>query len=804
MKKNLRHSGGDKMDKFRDMDLVIVKNNIKNMLIEELNNSGLMNVKVMSLEEVRGKYYFTYDERAIYYLMKKYGYQVDVARMYLKQITKVSDEDFGNEKIRTIINLRDELRSNNLLIYNNGFKNYLRGKNIVIYNYYDLSKYDLKLINDLEKDNSVRICNDEVIEYNHEVIYQADTIEGEVSFIAGDIVEKINNGIDINKIKICGVSGEYESLIKRIFKWFNIPISINSSVIYSTKIGQDFINNLSNDREAVIEYLNNNYDTSNEVVKSIINRLVKLINKYVWVDKILDVKELIIDEVKNLKVSVERYSNEVSIINNLNEASVDDIVYLIGFNQGEIPKCYKDEDYFNNTLLEKLGLDTTSEINRMEVNKWLFDIKNVKNLIITSKRVSSLGEHYLSSLNDELKLEVRDIELKYNYSNLYNKIKLVSKLDVLVKYNEKDSDLEYLYNNYRDIEYNTYDSSFSGIDKDKLQEYLNKRIVLSYSAMNTYYQCGFRYYLSNILKLNIFEETFYTVLGNLFHYVLSNYFKEGFDLKREYNSFLSKCTYQFDDREKFFLEYLEGELEFIVKTIIKQNETNSLNNILAEERIEIDKSRSGMDVVFKGFVDKIMINDDNSVMSIIDYKTGNPKLNLNNTIYGLDLQLPVYIYLAKRKFSNARVAGFYLQKILNSEIVKDFKHTYEALKEDKLKLQGYSNSNIDVLEKFDSGYYESKVIKGMRTSSKGISSKKILDDVKIDKLVSITEDKIDEAINNIIDAKFDINPKRIGMDNVGCEFCSFKDICFMKEEMLVNLKEYKNMEFLGGEEDDTN
>ena len=105
---------------------------------------------------------------------------------------------------------------------------------------------------------------------------------------------------------------------------------------------------------------------------------------------------------------------------------------------------------------------------------------------------------------------------------------------------------------------------------------------------------------------------------------------------------------------------------------------------------------------------------------------------------------------------------------------------------------------------FDSGYYDSKVIKGMKTSSKGISSKKIMDDLDIDKLVSITEDKIDYAIDKILSASFDINPKRIGMNNAGCEYCKFRDICFMKENMVVNLKEYKNMEFLGGEEDDTN
>ena len=143
------------------------------------------------------------------------------------------------------------------------------------------------------------------------------------------------------------------------------------------------------------------------------------------------------------------------------------------------------------------------------------------------------------------------------------------------------------------------------------------------------------------------------------------------------------------------------------------------------------------------------------------------------------------------------------QKILNNEISKDYKHTYETLKEDKLKLQGYSNSNISILEKFDASYNESKMIKGMRTTSKGLGTKKVLRDDQIDVLASITEEKIDNAIENILNANFEINPKRVGMNNLGCKYCSFKDICFFTEKNIENLKEYKNMEFLGGEEDDT-
>ena len=144
-----------------------------------------------------------------------------------------------------------------------------------------------------------------------------------------------------------------------------------------------------------------------------------------------------------------------------------------------------------------------------------------------------------------------------------------------------------------------------------------------------------------------------------------------------------------------------------------------------------------------------------------------------------------------------------IQLVFTNEISKDYKHTYEALKEDKLKLQGYSNSDIAILEQFDASYYESKMIKGMRTTSKGLASKKVLRDDQIDELESITETKIDEAINNILAANFQINPKRIGMNNLGCKYCKFKDICFFTERNIKNLKEYKNMEFLGGDKDDT-
>ena len=126
------------------------------------------------------------------------------------------------------------------------------------------------------------------------------------------------------------------------------------------------------------------------------------------------------------------------------------------------------------------------------------------------------------------------------------------------------------------------------------------------------------------------------------------------------------------------------------------------------------------------------------------------------------------------------------------------------MKEDTLKLQGYSNSDLSILAQFDSNYQNSNMIKGMRTTCKGLSTKKVLDDTKIDYLIKITNQKIDEAIENISNANFDINPKRVGMENLGCLYCEYKDICYKTEKNIVSLKEYKNMEFLGDDDNDTN
>ena len=247
------------------------------------------------------------------------------------------------------------------------------------------------------------------------------------------------------------------------------------------------------------------------------------------------------------------------------------------------------------------------------------------------------------------------------------------------------------------------------------------------------------------------------------------------------------------------MKKLKEELRFIIDTINKQNSFNSLDKSLYENKVYINKE-GNIKLTFMGIIDKLLYKEENNktYLVIIDYKTGFPHTNLNNTIYGIDMQLPVYLYLAKEGlFKNAEVIGFYLQKILNNEIIRDPKKTYEQQKEDNLKLLGYTIDEPELASKFDFSYTDSEVVKSLKFGQNGFYAySKVLSEEKINKLIEIVKDNIDNAFDNILDAKFNINPKRVGKDNIGCSFCKYSDICFMKEEDVVLLDEHNNLDFL--------
>ena len=124
---------------------------------------------------------------------------------------------------------------------------------------------------------------------------------------------------------------------------------------------------------------------------------------------------------------------------------------------------------------------------------------------------------------------------------------------------------------------------------------------------------------------------------------------------------------------------------------------------------------------------------------------------------------------------NIVYSGFYLQHL-------DYSNNSYIL-------EGYSNSDKQILSLFDKNYFDSDVIKGLKTNKDGSfkANSKVLNTKEINDITIKTEKQIQKFIKNILDNQFTINPKVINKICIGCEFCQFKDICFRKEEDKVEI-----------------
>ena len=794
------------LNEIKEKTIIICPSNIKKRVLNEINKlDHLLNTKIYSLDEIKKYILFDYDIKTVLYLMDKYNYSYDIAKYYIDNLYYVEDKKYNNKKLDFLVDIKNELIDNNLLIFNSMFKKTYKDCKFIVFGYDYIDSFNKKILSNF---------NYEIIDNNQKNrvndVYKFNTLEEELLYVVNEIISLIKKKVDLNNIYLLNVDSNYKDEIIKIFNMFKIPIDIdNSSSIISSIMGNKVFNKLKESKsfEDTVKYMDSfDLNSSNQIIY---NRIINIFNKYVDLDYSFDsILKCIKYDFENTTINNNELKNSIKIGNLYNSFfDENDYVFLLGFNQGSIPSVSKDEDYISDDLKDILGLDTTKVLNKERIKSTTININRIKNIYITYKKHYMKEEFYPSNLLSEECFNEKEIkELSTDSSYIYSKIKLAKMLDNLINYDEKDDDLSKYYYSIEDIRYMNYDNKYKKIDLNDLHKYLKNYLSLSYSSINDFFKCQFRFYISRILKLDKYEDSFDSFIGNLFHYVLSKIDNEDFDFEKEFNYYLKDNDYiknkEYSSKELFYIDKLKKELQIICEFVKEFHSDSSFKDNLFEEERKVDKSINNIKVTFKGFVDKIMSLkiDNNTLVAVIDYKTGNTEIKLDYIKDGIGLQLFIYLYLISKSdlYDNPYFVGFYLQNILN-EISIDQKKSYLEQKQNCLKLHGYSVDNRDYLEKFDPTYEKSKYIQSMSITKENNfnSNAKILDNDTMNKIVNFIDKKIDDARDKIISADFSINPKYFNGDDksVGCENCKYKDLCFMKDDY-VRLDKNKSFDFL--------
>ena len=779
--------------------IIICENSYKKYILKFMTKNKLfLNVKFFTKKEFFKEYFFDYHEQALYFLIKKYHFKIEVAQMYLKNIYFIDDlKSYKSAKLTYLKNLKKELIDEHLLIFNPEFKEYLKGFDIIVLGYPYLDAMEENLFQNLK----AKIYNPES-QYNIKEILQFNTIEEEINFVLKQICNLITKGININDIKIVGLTEEYYNDLTRLSKFYNIPIKIPvQNSLYSNLLGQRFLNNL-------VDNLNDAIESLKDENIDIRNKIIEICNKYTFVNDIKLLKKFIIYEFKNTYFDNYNEKNYVELLDLEDCLAEENYIFLMNFNSGIFPKIIKDEEYITDNIKNEVNMLNTAHINKKLKAFTIQKIQSLKHLWITYKLKDYKREYYASPLVNDLKAIITSPlnDLSLSYSQLNDKINYAKAEYNYEKYGDITNALFVYSHNLGDIKYKTYDNKYKKINKDGLKKYLNGKLTLSYSSLNNFNKCSFRFYVANILKLDKYEETFETFIGSIFHDVLEKCLKENSHVELEVTNYIKKKGKILTIKEQFFIQKIIQDIKFVIQAINNQKEYIRLDKELHEENITVSLTKD-FPVEFVGIIDKILYHEENNqtLISVIDYKTGNVNIDLNYVPYGLSLQLPIYLYLVKKSniFVNPKFVGFYLQHILDNDILRDNKTSYAEQKWNNLKLRGYSNDNIHDLVWLDSSYENSNIIKGLKVKNDGQFTKnaKVLNENQINTLIALTEKNILEGVAKILEADFTINPKKIGFDkDLGCQYCRFKDLCFKKEDDYVILEEINSLNFLGGDD----
>ncbi len=758
-------------------------NEEKFRILQELETKReLHSYRFMTKEEYMKHYFFSYDDSALFYLMKKYSFHIDVAKVILKSLYVIDlEKDYSSSKLQFLKEIKLDLKEQGYLYYSNFFFKFLLKRDLEVHNYYDLDLYE-------EKALSSKIEIPQVL-FSHPV-YEFSSMEDEINFVCCQIIELLNKGVELEKIALCNVSSDYYYTIEKLFSYYHIPVMIPyQNSIYGTKVVSDFLSTGQLDL--------------NDSNKSIINKkLISILGDLSIFD--LDdpiYNKIFIDKLKHTFLPNQKLKRAVCIKDLFSTTFMDDeYVFVIGFNQNSLPKNYMDTEYLSDLDKEEVSMYSSVQLNERQKRTILYLLSKIKNLYLSYKLSTPFSRFYPSSLIDEFQMEVIHFNNDtYSYSNFYNQLRLSEKLDIFHLYGEKQKFLEELNTHYT-IPYKNYSNRFSGISLDTYLKNLSYPLQLSYTSLNSYNECKFQYYLKYVLKLDDFKDSFSSFVGSMYHKILSLYKKTGFDFEKEYLNYLK--TRDLSMKEKLLLVRIKKELLEFIEVLKKQDLLTGYDSSLYEKKIEVPINND-ISVKFVGYIDKIMYYKkiDDTYFSIIDYKTGTIDTHIEPMKYGLHMQLPIYLFLIHygNLFDNPIFTGIYYQNILFSYPSWSLK--IEKEKKNRYLLNGYSTDDISILSRFDSTYEDSEMIKSMKYSlEKGFGHySKIIDNDALYKLLIYTKNHIYDRVDSILKADFDINPKVYESINVSCKYCSFKDICFMREDNLVYLDKVEDLSFLGGD-----
>lgn len=805
MEKLIEHIG-------QEEDIIIVSNKyIKPILIQKFSNQ-MRKITFKSFDEVKGDIYTTIDYQMLFHNMKE-DTNLEVLRIKLANsyfIQQDSNEPFLHELYL--------YHQNNHLILDENHLSYYKSKKVYFVNYYgddDLINQMLPFLKHYERCFTTNSINKEL------TIFHFENYDDEILEVVNHIAILLNKKVDPAKIVIHKVNKDYLNKLEEYLMIYKIDYIVEGEgSFFDVDIVKNFFHDLKNYEAMRLNKVLKDYLIDKKDNK-IFSKIGKVLEPLIMLD--LTINSITLDLIKDVFIHTiyqEEVTNAIKIENVLNHIYDDDThIFIMNFSHGEIAHIYKDDTYLNDKIRKNLKLLTSFDRTQIEEKKILDCIHSYESIHLSYSTYCSSKIYMPSNLIKELakKRIVNICDASIHIYHIVNedmaKMRFFKAYALYRLYQKKTFDYLYGYTYFCDDLTKRYQSDFNAtLDYLALPTLF---MELSYTKLNDYFSCPFRFYLKYILNIEEkMEDNNSTFVGRMYHFVLEKVVAKRYIDRRTKEEvlenisvyicdFVKNQTYEIKDKLKFYLNKFSEELKLIVEIIMDFMDHSSFEVLGLEQKLE--KQLDDYTVVV-GLIDKILKYQEYYL--VIDYKTNPVHPNWYALDVGLDLQLPLYLYLIKANDPNAKIAGSYLQSVFRTSLLKYEDKPLSKVMLEQLKYVGYTLQDRDVILAIDTNALNgSGSLPKQIVSNKGFYKnflKKSFTQTQFDAIILYVEKLIFEANKKIRKGLFPILPLTDEKNESVCRYCRLKDLCYRNETMKKVYKKHDDFSYLfeGGSDDD--
>ena len=503
-------------------------------------------------------------------------------------------------------------------------------------------------------------------------------------------------------------------------------------------------------------------------------------------------------------------------------------IFIIGMNDGNFPSANKNEGYFNDKDREILKLNnleiaknTLENLYEDQFNIYkAFTIAEEKLYILyisTNKEGTSLRPSVLISKikkifpnikekSQVLEKEIEIINVNATFNELLLKIREKANkeeiediwYDIYNWYKQNKNWKNKLENNMRALQYSNKAES---IVKGNIHNLYGETLKTSISKMEQYKKCPFSFHLKYGLKLKTIEE--YKIksidTGSFMHEVLDEFFSNINNIEEISEEEIEKIVKEIIDKRlkldknqiftsspKFIVltNKLKNTIIQSIKYIIYQMKNSDFKPIANE--LEFNKKIDNIEIT--GKIDRVDIAEDRFIR-IIDYKSSEKNIDLNQMIAGTQIQLLTYIDILSEQKKKAPAGILYFNLI--EPIINENKNLNTEEIEDKIrksfKMKGLILADVKVIKMMDKtlekGSSNNIPVYLDKDGNISQSRSSVVTEEQFKNLQITIRKLIKKISKEILEGNIDIKPiYDTKTKTSACKFCEYKNICRFNSE----------------------